>query len=547
MTMNSAFGSGAVVPSRRSWVQRSIIFINVVLIGCCLAVAAVLNYGFDRASSINRVELDRSLTPLPQEAQRGQRVLNILLVGSDSSAGLGSDDPIQIGRRGERFGDVIIVAHLDERSGEVALLSFPRDLWVDVAGTSRSARINKAFELGGPSMLIDTIETEFDVPIHHYVNVDFAGFQGVVSAVGSVDVYFEEPARDWNAKAKPAPRSQTGFLMAEAGCQSLDPPTALAYVRSRYYQTMNEDGEWVTDPSSDLGRIRRQQDFLRRLLQRAIDLGARNPFVLNDLIDAGLANVAIDQSLTPQQLLDLSTAYQSFEPDQLQTYSVPVSDEVVGQDQVLVAKPEALEPILEIFRGASLDDPATVPVTVATPAGEWLVADLRAAGFEVSYQTRGAGDERVGDESGTGEPVADLITGTTSGRGSQVAADSEPITDSESGLASEFSTIVIQHGPDGRHAAGVVATAVTELAKKSGRTISVDTEQLSYLPARSTILSAQATPLGAAVAEPDGDAALESATTVTGEQQPVDRDDSIDPESDRQADVQVELPTGICG
>ncbi len=426
---------------------------NVALIGCCLVVAAVLNYGFDRASSINRVELDRSLTPLPAESERGQRVLNILLVGSDSSAGLGSDDPIQIGRQGERFGDVIIVAHLDERTGEAALLSFPRDLWVSIAGTSRDARINKAFELGGPSMLIETIETEFEIPINHYVNVDFAGFQGLVSAVGSVDVYFDAPARDWNTRAKPVPRSQTGFVMAEPGCQSLDPATALAYVRSRYYQTMNQEGEWVTDPSSDLGRIRRQQDFLRRLLQRAIDLGARNPFVLNDLIDAGLANVAIDQSLTPQQLLDLGAAYQSFEPHQLQTYSVPVVDEVIGQDQVLVAKSEALEPVLDVFRGASLADPATVPVTVVGSDEDWIVEDLRASGFPVKFEAGRAG--------------------------------SSPDIAFEEATVNE---LVVQHGPDGVHAANLVATALTKTVDRLAESMSIRIEPVPYLPARSIIV-----------------------------------------------------------
>ena len=381
----------------RSWVQRLILLTNVFLIATSLAAAALLQYAYDRASDIQRVELGRSLTAVPEEVAAGERVLNILLVGSDSSAGLDPSDPVQVGRQGERFGDVIIVAHIDERSGQIALLSFPRDLWLPLAGLNRSDRINRAFEVGGPAMLIDTIEQNFDLPVHHYVNVDFAGFQGLVEAIGSVEVYFETPARDWNVNAKPEPRSQTGFIVTEAGCHALDPPTALAYVRSRYYQTQTPDGRWVTDPSSDFGRIGRQQDFLKRLMYRAIDLGARNPFVLADMVDTGLENVAIDESLTPQLLVDLGSAYRSFDPETLQTYSFPVVDAEIDGNQVLEPVLDKAEPLLAFLRGAPNDDPSTIDLAVVTAETassststtvSAVTSGLAAAGFDVDRLNR---------------------------------------------------------------------------------------------------------------------------------------------------------------
>ena len=283
--------------------------------------------------------------------------------------------------------------------------------------------------------LIDTIEAEFDIPIHHYVNVDFAGFQGLVSAVGTVDVWFDTPARDWNVNARPAPRSQTGFLIETAGCHSLDPETALSYVRSRYNQTQNDAGEWVTDPTADLGWIRPQQDFLRRVIKRAIDLGARNPFVLRDLIDTGLENVAIDQRLTPQLLVDLGMAYREFDPSQLQTYSLPAVDGRVGRNRVLLPMADEAEPVLALFRGAPFDDPTTVDVTVRLSAGaesdesgaeaSAVVAAIEAAGFEP--QVRSSGD---------------------------AAADG----------------LVIRHGPDGIHAARLVAAALPGTARLEATT-----------------------------------------------------------------------------
>lgn len=450
---------------KRSWGQRGIIMMNLVLIVLALGAAALLNYGYGRAASINRVALGRSLTPIPEDQEPGERVMNILLVGSDSSANLDEDDPIQIDRRGERFGDVIIIAHLDERTGDVALLSLPRDLWVDVAGASRPSRINRAFVVGGPAMLIETIETEFDIPIHHYVNVDFAGFQGLVDAVGTVEVYFDTPARDWNVNARPVPRSQTGFIVEEAGCHSLDPEMALAYVRSRFYQTMDENGRWVTDPSSDLGRIRRQQDFLRRLLQKAIRLGARNPFVLQDLIDTGLENVAIDQRLTPQVLVDLGITYRSFDPAGLQTYSFPAVDGQVGQNQVLLPLRNEAEPLLELFGGAGFSSPETVGLSVRVAAGTELPDGVRR------------------DQTGVGgvTEAPQTRNGVLLQRLSDAGFTFEPTTRSDLGPG-----IVVRHGPDGHHAAQLVADALDQ---------PVQFDQVAGLAGRSVIVLLGDTPL----------------------------------------------------
>ena len=473
----------AVVERRgRTWGQRAVIGLNVVLILVSLGAAALLDYGVGRAAAINRVALGRSLTVVPPDQEPGERVMNILLVGSDSSARLDDDDPIQIGRQGERFGDVIIIAHIDERSGSMALLSLPRDLWVEIGDGGPESRINRAFVVGGPATLIETIENQFDLPIHHYVNVDFAGFQGLVAAVGSVDVYFETPARDWNVNARPEPRSQTGFLMPTAGCHSLDPETALAYVRSRYYQTQNAEGEWVTDPTSDLGRIRRQQDFLRRVLKRAIDMGARNPFVLRDLIDTGLENVAIDQALTPQLLLDLGMAYRSFDPNQLQTYSFPAVDGRVGANQVLLPATDQAEPVLELFRGAAFDDPDTVGLSVVV----------------------GAGVESAGAGPASGLGAADGFDPLTAlrraGFGFEVER-SDRDTDGVEGL-------VLRHGPDGVHAATLVADVLRAGAVAAGAPApSIGLELVGGLSGRSVVLIVGSPPArGTAVAGPVAEA-----------------------------------------
>src|SRR5205085_386314 len=89
--------------------------------------------------------------------------------------------------------------------------------------------------------------------------------------IGGVPVYLEKQGRD----------THSGFVPTGPGCVTLTGGHALAFARSRYYETLVRPGYWEPDSSSDIGRIRRQQEFMRAALQKAIDRGA-NP-ILNVL------------------------------------------------------------------------------------------------------------------------------------------------------------------------------------------------------------------------------------------------------------------------
>ena len=91
-------------------------------------------------------------------------------------------------------------------------------------------------------------------------------------------------------------------------------------MRSRYYQYETDKG-WQDDTSSDYGRIARQQDFIRRALQKAIDKGARSPAVANELIDAALKNVRVDADLTLNDLFRLASTLRDFDPTELRQHS----------------------------------------------------------------------------------------------------------------------------------------------------------------------------------------------------------------------------------
>ena len=122
-------------------------------------------------------------------------------------------------------------------------------------------------------------------------------------------------------------------------------------------------------------------------MSTAIDQGARNPFVLRDLIDSTLDSVTVDQQLTPQLLVDLGRRYSAFEPEDLKTYSYPGFISSEGTVSIVRGMDTDAEPILALFAGAASDDPATVLVRIKADAERrdlaLDVADyLAAEGFE---------------------------------------------------------------------------------------------------------------------------------------------------------------------
>ena len=274
---------------------------------------------------------------------------NFLLTGSDNGACTNSNSKTSggIGDRtnfGERS-DTIMIIRIDPSSKRAAILSFPRDLWVDIAGTTRQNRINSAFKSTDPNRLVTTIEENFNIPIDHYVNINFCAFKEIVTAVDGVKVPFLFPTRD----------KQTGLNVTAPGCINFDGDTALAYVRSRsgyrYFNTTKQ--KWEEDPTGDLGRISRQQDFLRRSMQRALDKGSSSLSVANDLLNAALKNVITDDQLTPRGMLTLAQAMRDLNTRTVATYTIESYPKRIGEMSVLIPsiKSETMQQILGIFQG----------------------------------------------------------------------------------------------------------------------------------------------------------------------------------------------------
>lgn len=257
----------------------------------------------------------------------GKNTINILMTGVDRRDNVPENQAVGLGKglvTGARS-DTIMILRVDPDAKKAWVLSLPRDLWLRMPGTNSFDRINSS-SARSDAELIRTIQENLNIPIHHMMKVDFVGFQKVVSTVGGVNICFEKPARD----------KITQLNQPFAGCTRLNPTQATAYVRSRHYEEQQPDGTWKTDPRSDLGRIARQQTFIRNGMAAAIDRGFRNPTTLNAALSSLRSAIAFDKSLGFTELLSLANKLRSFDPASLESSTVPVVPRRIDNKAVLV-------------------------------------------------------------------------------------------------------------------------------------------------------------------------------------------------------------------
>ncbi len=231
--------------------------------------------------------------------------------------------------------DTLMVIHVDPRRRSGFLVSFPRDLAVDIPGMGMQ-KINAAFNQG-PQKVIDTLKQDFNIDIHHYLEVDFESFKGIVDAMGGVPVYLPAPAQD--------PKSGFEFVPFgfHPGCYNLDGGNALGYVRSRDMQQLI-DGDWrfVDRDAPDLHRIERQQTFLRRLAVEAFHRSVNNPLAANRIADETVPKLKADDSLDRSDINKLIRSFRKVDPNDpnsLQMVTLPTvagpTTKALGQIQVL--------------------------------------------------------------------------------------------------------------------------------------------------------------------------------------------------------------------
>lgn len=344
-------GDATPVPSRgRASRTRLFVGFNLVLAVALVVSGSGLLWANWKLGTRQVVAIDAPLRDGTVDLPEGDlSAKNYLITGSDNNTCIDPNSPYA-GGFGDRtaFGersDSIMVIRVDPRTETAAVLSFPRDLWVTQAGSTRKNRINANFNKKDPNRLIRTIALNFGIPIDHYVNIDFCTFKDVVDAVGGVRVPFKFKARD----------KRTGFQVLRARvCATLGGDHALAYIRSRKYEFYDPAvGRWTRDGTSDWGRISRQQDFIKRMTRKALARARSNPKVASDIMNAALDNVITDDRITPIMMLQLAQAMKNYDADTMGSYTMPGTGQVIDEMAVIIPELESdtAKKILALFQG----------------------------------------------------------------------------------------------------------------------------------------------------------------------------------------------------
>src|ERR1700759_3900230 len=210
--------------------------------------------------------------------------LNILVAGVDQRTGLTHHQEVMlhVGDDVSTNSDTLMLVHVSADRSRVEVISIPRDSWVDIPGHGVS-KIKAAYGMGGPKLMVQTVENVTGLTINDYVEVNFLGFVKVIDALGGVNICLAQPVDD----------SYSG-LQLSAGQHHVDGITALAYARDRH-----------SFATSDLARIQDQQKLLSSALTAAIHSGLlANPVRLSRFISAALSALTVDQNLNVSALAD---------------------------------------------------------------------------------------------------------------------------------------------------------------------------------------------------------------------------------------------------
>jgi LCP family protein required for cell wall assembly len=204
---------------------------------------------------------------------------------------LGIGDP---GHAGEYLSDTIMVISYDVATKQVAMISVPRDLYVNINNTCGSSKINYAHACGeieklpggGPAVTSETISKVLDIPIHYYARVNFTGFKDVIDAVGGVDIEVEKELYDY---LYPTDNGGLTTLYIKKGMQHMNGETALKYARSR-------------ETTSDFDRAKRQQIVLEAIKEKVTSSDTLlNPTKIISLTSALGNNIKTDFDLSYTQ------------------------------------------------------------------------------------------------------------------------------------------------------------------------------------------------------------------------------------------------------
>lgn len=264
---------------RRPQPKKKIRWRAAALLAVVFVISSYLGYAAMAIFLGNGPDISLPQPSLPGASQK----INVLLMGVDQR----KNEPAR--------SDTIILASIDLKTQDVQLLSIPRDTRTAIPGQG-TQKINHAHALGGPDLLIKTVENLLGVPVNYYVETNFEGFKNCIDILGGVTIDVEKPMNN--------PWEEIGL---KPGVQKLNGHDALAYVRYR------------DETTADIGRIQRQQKFFRALSEEAMSLKTvvKAPWLVGEL------SKNVKTNMPTKEMLRVANALKGMDKERLQAHTLP--------------------------------------------------------------------------------------------------------------------------------------------------------------------------------------------------------------------------------
>ncbi len=306
---------------------RRVLVLGVVFVVLLVAAVGASAYVLVNRLPGNIARVDGTFAGIdekqrPDKLPAAKNSLTFLLVGSDSRD-TGPTTGSAAKRKGFRLGDrtdTIMMLNIPSDRRSATIISIPRDSWVDIPGHGK-LKINAAYAIGGPSLLIRTVEQLTDVRIDHFAAIDFYGFRSIIDAIGGIDIQVPQATTDVGG---------TGASFRK-GLNHFDGTKALAYVRQRHGL-----------PGGDFDRVKRQQNMLRAVMAKVGTVDpTSNPVQTYKLLEAVTKAVSVDNGLSDADLRSLAFSMRDIRSGGVNFMTAPVTgtgmegeESVVYLDQV---------------------------------------------------------------------------------------------------------------------------------------------------------------------------------------------------------------------
>jgi LCP family protein required for cell wall assembly len=322
---------------------------------------------------------------LSEPANFDPRRVTILLMGIDQREG----------ETGQFRTDTLIVLSIDPAAKTGAMLSIPRDLWVEIPGTRQQGRINTAnfvgdspdlnFPGGGPALAMLTVERLIGQRIDHYMLVNFDAFTTLINVVGNIEICVAERIDD-----PKYPDGSYGFLpiVIEPGCQDMDGPRLLQYARTR------------ATPGGDFDRAKRQQEVILAVRSKVLTAGGVRALLGDSLTLWESLSDNIKTDLTLDEIINLALLAGEVNDIRSGTISTQEVLEGLGPDgsQILIPiQTDIFNLVADLFRPPNrpaaaseqvvIPDPNNVPLTVREEAP--IIAVLNGTSIQGRARTLG--------------------------------------------------------------------------------------------------------------------------------------------------------------